>query len=177
VADAAGLIEIKGGRDQHPIRSVRDHCAMVKVDERATVPVIARPERERLARALDRDPVAAAYLFGSQASGGAGPLSDVDIAVVLVPGFAGAEVRSELFAAIVEALGTGEVDLVLADSAPPLLRHRIVRNGLRLVDRTPHVRVRFETRALLDYLDTLYLREVLSAGRRRRLGEGSFGRR
>jgi len=150
---------------------------MTKVDERIEVPAVAGPERERLVRALDRDPVAAAYLFGSQASGGAGPLSDVDIAVVLLPGFAGAGARSDLFAAVVEALGTGEVDLVMADRAPPPLRHRIVRDGLRLVDRAPRTRVRFETRALLDYLDTLPLREALAAGRRRRLEEGGFGRR
>lgn len=150
---------------------------MAKVDERAEVPAVAAPERERLVRALDRDPVAAAYLFGSQSSGSAGPLSDVDIAVVLLPAGDRAEVRCDLFAAVVDALGTGEVDLVLADGAPPLLRHRIVRDGLRLVDRAPRARVRFETRALLDYLDTLHLREALSAGRRRRLAEGSFGRR
>ena len=101
----------------------------------------------------------------------------MDIAVVLVPGFDGAGASPDLLGAAVEALGTGEVDLVMADAAPPLLRHRIVRDGLRLVDRAPRTRVRFETRALLDYLDTLPLREAMAAGRRRRLAEGSFGRR
>lgn len=149
---------------------------MTKVDERTDVPHLDRGARERLARALDREPVAVAYLFGSQATGRAGPLSDVDVAVALTsPDSAG--VRLDLLASAIEALGTDEVDLVLLDAAPPLLRHRVLRDGVRIVDRDPRARVRFETRALLDYLDTAPLREQLAAGRRRRLEEGRFGRR
>jgi predicted nucleotidyltransferase len=150
---------------------------MTKVDERTLVQRVDSGARERLALALDRDPVAAAYLFGSQASGAAGALSDVDLAVALAPGADRAAAHSDLLIAVIEALGTDEVDLVILDGAPPLLRQRVLRDGVRLVDRDPRARVRFETRALLDYLDTAPLRGVLAAGRRRRLEEGRFGRR
>ncbi len=152
---------------------------MTKVDQHAEVPRVDAVARERLAGALDREPVAAAYLFGSQATRAPGPLSDVDVAVALTahPGEATPDVRADLLVAAIDALGTDEVDLVLLDRAPPLFRHRVLRDGVLLVDRDPLARVRFETRALLDYLDTAPLREVLSAGRRGRLAEGRFGRR
>lgn len=151
---------------------------MTKVDHQADVPRIDEAARRRLAAALDREPVVAAYLFGSQASGAPGPLSDVDVAVV-TPGSPESRLglRASLLAAATEAVGTGEVDLVILDDAPPLLKHRVLRDGVLLVERDPRARVRFETRALLDYLDTAPLRAVLAAGRRERLNEGRFGRR
>jgi predicted nucleotidyltransferase len=58
---------------------------MSKVDERSHVPVIGEADRRRFAAALDRPGVVAAFLFGSQATGSPGPLSDVDVAVWLEP--------------------------------------------------------------------------------------------
>lgn len=153
---------------------------MTKVDERAPVPSIDAAKREKLVRALDREHVVAGMLFGSQASGQAGPLSDVDIAVWLDPGLPPRQrsaLRAELSLAAVEALGTEEVDVVVLNQAPPLLRHRALKGGLRLFERDPRARVRLETAALLDYFDTAPLRETLAAGRRRRIEEGRFGRR
>jgi len=153
---------------------------MTKVDERASVPRVDAAMRERLVRALDRDRTVAGLLFGSQAAGSAGPLSDVDVAVWVDPGLSLDErvaLRSDLSLAAREALGTDEVDIVILNDAPPLLRHRALKGALRLFDRDPRARVRLETAALLDYLDTAPLRETLAAGRRRRLEEGRFGRR
>ncbi len=151
---------------------------MTKVDHAAAVPPLDGAGRERLAHALDRAPVVAAYLFGSQAAGAAGPLSDIDVAVATdSPTDARQALRVELLRRATEALGTDEVDLVLLDAAPPLLAHRVLRDGELLVDRDPRGRVAFETHALLQYLDTATLRETLAAGRRERLAEGRFGRR
>lgn len=153
---------------------------MTKVDEGASVPRIGALERGKLARALDRDHVVAGMLFGSQATGNTSPLSDVDIAVWLDPDLPDEKLstlRSELTLAAVEALGTDEVDVVVLNGAPPLLRHRALKGGTRLFDRDPRTRVRLETAALLDYFDTAPLRTTLAAGRRRRLQEGRFGRR
>lgn len=159
------------------IRAIGHDGRMTKVDERTVVPRVDGAAREGLAGALDRHPVAAAYLFGSQASGAAGSLSDVDVAVALVPGADPAQAHSDLLIAAIEVLRTDEIDLVILDGAPPLLRHRVLRDGIRLVDRDPRARVRFETRALLEYLDTAPLRATLATGRRRRLEEDRFGRR
>ena len=53
---------------------------VTKVDERAAVPPIDDAARKRLGVALDRPGVVSVLLFGSQATGRAGPLSDIDIA-------------------------------------------------------------------------------------------------
>lgn len=151
---------------------------MTKISEHASVPVVGPSEREALAAALRRPDVVAAYLFGSQAAGTAGPLSDIDIAVlpsvdVADPGALRLEVGVEL----ARLLGTDEVDVVMLDRAPPVLAYRVFRDGVRLVDNDPRARVRFETDALLRYLDTAPLRATLADGVRRRIAEGRFGRR
>lgn len=153
---------------------------MTKVDHRVAVPPVDRAARARLSEALDRPHVVAATLIGSQAAGAAGPLSDIDVAIwldPLLPRERHAELRRDLTLAAVDALGTDEVDIVILNDAPPLLRHRAMRDGSRLLDRDPVARVRLETAALLDYLDTAPLRATLAAGRRRRIEEGRFGRR
>jgi uncharacterized protein len=153
---------------------------MTKVDERVDVPRIGEPEKERLVSALDRDRVVAGMLFGSQAAGRTGPLSDVDVAVWLDPALPRqhrAALRGELSRAAVEALGTDEVDVVVLNDAPPLLRHRVLKGKAPLFERDSVQRVRLETAALLDYFDTAPLRRTLAEGRRRRIEEGRFGRR
>lgn len=157
-----------------------ENGAVTKVDERAVVPAVDAAAKQRLRSALDRNGVVAASLMGSQATGRAGPLSDVDVGLWLEPQLAPEEravLANVLAAAAIDALGTGEVDLVVLNNASPLLRHRALRDGERILDRRPADRVRLETRALLEYLDTGPLRATLSAGRRRRIAEGRFGRR
>jgi predicted nucleotidyltransferase len=129
--------------------------------------------RRRLGTLLDRDGVVAALLFGSQATGRAGPLSDIDVAVWLDPELdsdARLEMRLRLSAAL------GDVDLVVLNDASPLLIQRARQSGTVLIDRDPRARVRLETRALIEYLDTKPLREELARGTRNRLKEGRFGR-
>jgi uncharacterized protein len=151
---------------------------MTTVDERGRVPSVDSAAQERLARALDRDGVVAAALFGSQASGRAGPLSDIDVAVWLDPGVEPTlDRRLELTEAATGALGTGEVDLVILNGAPPLLRHRAVQSQRIVLDRDPKARLRLEARALTEYLDTKPLRAELARGLSHRIAEGRFGRR
>jgi predicted nucleotidyltransferase len=137
---------------------------MTVVDERSRVPPIDAAALERLGKALDRDGVVAAMLIGSQARGTVGPLSDVDIAVWHDPGLdskARFRLQLDLIGAATAALGTDEVDVVMLNRAPPLMRHRAIRDAKRLVERDHDERVRLETRAILDYLDTAPLRAEL----------------
>lgn len=153
---------------------------MGKVDERAHVPELDDAALERLREALDRDGVVAARLFGSQARGEAGPLSDIDIAVWLdprLPPGARFDLRMELIGAATAALRTNEVDVVPLNDAPPLLRHRAIRDGRLLLERDARQRIGLDTDAILEYLDTAPLRRTLEAELRRRLEEGTFGRR
>jgi predicted nucleotidyltransferase len=118
-------------------------------------------------QALDRTfashGVVLAYLYGSQARGDAGPLSDVDVAVLF-----GSDVpESERFNQVLRLIGAlGSVfrrdDVYVVDLAEssPLLRHRVYYDGRLLYCADDAVRVRFETTALRDYVDTEPLRKI-----------------
>jgi predicted nucleotidyltransferase len=149
------------------------------IDEQARVAPLNAAAKRRLSRALDRDGVLAASLIGSQARGTPGPLSDVDIAVWHEPGLDSAgrlQLRLELAAAAMKVLETKEVDVILLNEAPPLMRHRAIRDGVPLLERDHRGRVRLEAGALIDYLDTAPLRAELARGQRHRIQEGRFGR-
>lgn len=119
-------------------------------------------------------------LIGSQARGTAGPLSDIDVAYWHSPELrpeARGRLRLDLMAAATAALGTEEVDVVPLNQASPLLRHRSIRDGRRILERDARSRVRLEARALIEYLDTEPLRAALSHSLDKKFREGRFGRR
>lgn len=153
---------------------------MTVVDQRSRVPALDEAALARLRAALDCPEVLAAYLIGSQARGAAGPLSDVDIAILHDPALGSREkldLRLRLAADAGAALATTEVDIVLLNDAPPLLRHRALRDGVRLLDREPRARIRFQVRSVNEYLDTEPLRQLAARRLRRSIEEDSFGRR
>lgn len=154
--------------------------AMTVVNEKSRIAPLDEAALERLSGALDREGVVAGLLIGSQARGNPGPLSDVDIAVWHEPGLDSRgrfDLQLGIAAEAGRALGTDEIDIVLLNDAPPLMQQRAIRDGKRLVERDRGERVRLETRAILDYLDTAPLRAELGRGMRRRMEEGRFGRR
>ncbi len=154
-------------------------CPVVRLDDRLPPLVFDYAARVRLTAALDREGVVVAYLFGSQATGKAGPLSDVDVAVLFDRALderARFDLQLRLQGEAASAVRQDSVDVVALNAASPLLRHRAIRDGRALVDRDPLARVRFEARTILDYLDTAPLREELASGLRHRLDEGRFGR-
>jgi predicted nucleotidyltransferase len=123
------------------------------------------------------DEIDCAWLFGSVARGEAGPLSDVDVAVLLnakVP----PEARMDIAAALVEKLESrcDRVDLVLLDEVSPALQHSVIREGLLLVERDADRRVTFEVRAIQEYLDFQYLSAIYDRELIARAVEGRLGR-
>jgi uncharacterized protein len=155
-------------------------AGMTKVDERAFVPEMDDDARRRLSEALDKEGVVAAMLIGSQARGEAGPLSDVDVAVWHEPALdwkQSWDLQLSLIGAACDALKTNEVDLVMLNEAPPLFQHRAIRDAVRLVERDRAQRIRFETKAVLDYFDTAPLRLARKENVKRQLREDRIGRR
>lgn len=105
--------------------------------------------------------IACAYLFGSQARNEAGPHSDVDVAVLYrqEPPLGLDGLGLDLAAALERALGR-PVDLVILNRASPDLVHRILRDGILILESDASARIRFETKARAEYFDILpYLRE------------------
>ena len=112
--------------------------------------------------------IVAVYLFGSVARGSAGPASDVDLAVLFdedpprtLDGL-GLDLADEL-----EAELGAPVQVVVLNTAPCDLAHRVLRDGRLLVDREPSARIRFEVRARNEYFD---LKPFLDRYRRMRPG-------
>ncbi len=117
-------------------------------------------ELQRAADRLARDPrVEAVWGFGSRARGEAGPRSDVDLAVLLDRR---PSLREELRlrAEVVEELRRDDIDLVVLNLAPPLLRYEAVAAGRRLFARDEEAADRFEERAARECFDTAHLRAV-----------------
>lgn len=122
---------------------------------------------EQFQPALDevfgRQGVVLAYLFGSQARGDAGPLSDVDVAVLFGPDVAKDEQFRRVLRLVGElgtVFGRDDVYVVNLVGASPLLRHRVYYDGHLLYNPDEAKRVRFETTALRDYVDTEPLRKI-----------------
>jgi len=97
--------------------------------------------------------VLVAYLFGSCARGSRTARSDIDIAVLLseIPGKM-LEYYLRLVNGLSQVLG-GEVDLVILNKAPPLLKHQIIKHGKLAYCKDEKARIEFEARAEDEYLD------------------------
>jgi predicted nucleotidyltransferase len=133
-----------------------------------------------------QEDIAAAYLFGSLAQGRANPRSDVDIAILLgsIPDEPGGTTDRQLqLMGDLERFADREVDVVILNTAPPLLQHQVPLKGRLLYERDRLARVEFEVRAGKIYADLkpMYdffthdlfqkIKEVGLGGRRRRRRE------
>lgn len=118
--------------------------------------MLPREEIEsRLRAALAaRGDVVAAYLFGSVARGGATATSDVDVAILLAtaPSPTVDGLHGRLEGELERALGL-LVQVVVLNRAPCDLIHRVLRDGILLVDRDRGARIRFEVDARNRYFD------------------------
>jgi hypothetical protein len=122
---------------------------------------------EAIRRILDeRREVRLAYLFGSAVRGHARRSSDLDIAALFEAPPDPGEI--DRLASQLEHAARQRVDLVILDTAPPLLAHEIIATGRVLVCRDERQRVSFEARTTARYLGTAHLRRVQHAYLRQR---------
>ncbi len=120
---------------------------------------IAEMEREARAVLRSEPRLVLAYLFGSVPRGTAGPLSDIDVGVVLTAGPDHAEHLGALMDRLVLRFRTERVDLVDLSTAPIPLRYRVVCEGTLLVCTDALRRERFEVDTIRRYLDFKPLRQ------------------
>ena len=95
------------------------------------------------------------YLFGSQANGENGPLSDFDLAVYLIERDRKKifEVKTELLNQISRILGTDRVDIVILNQLQePELKFNIINEGKIIFERDL-TRVLVEPKILTEYFD------------------------
>lgn len=123
--------------------------------------------------------VVAAYIFGSHAEGRAHTRSDIDIAILLqqrddIDYF---DRRLTLMSAL-EDFADAETDVVVLNSAPPLLQHQILKHGRLFYERDRAARVEFSVRAMQRYADLKPMYDMFNNDVLRKIKEvGLSGRR
>lgn len=123
--------------------------------------------------------VIAAYLFGSRAAGTASTQSDIDIAILL-----NRTTRRALFANIalkftcdlMRQLQFDRIDIVILNSAGPIIRHQVYRKGKAVFCRDRKSAMRFRDLAVAEYLDFLpFRRRAEDIALKRLAGGGARG--
>jgi predicted nucleotidyltransferase len=113
-------------------------------------------DMEALGRSLaSRNDVLAAWLFGSHARGDAGPLSDIDVAVLLDEAACPDLFRARLtiIGELTGTLGTDDVDVVVLNETPLALNYRVLRDGVLVYRRDQQFVIDFTWRTVTAYLD------------------------
>mgnify|MGYP001355543289 FL=1 len=104
--------------------------------------------------AAQTDGIIAAYLFGSVARGTAGARSDVDVAILYAaaPPATLEGLPLDLERRIGQLVGR-PVQVVVLNTAPVRLLHRVLRDGVLVLDSAKSARIRFEVRARNEFFD------------------------
>jgi uncharacterized protein len=98
------------------------------------------------------------YLFGSQVDDQAGPMSDDDLEILVDPDFDPKIIQQNFSHAMVIALETKQVDVVLLDRVPIKLAFHIIGQGKNLFRRDVYTHDEYEAKVLGlfgDYLPVL----------------------
>ena len=134
---------------------------------------------KRLEEIFSRYPyIAAAYLFGSYAQDKEGPMSDIDIALLLKkPLPEGRKLIHEIdyLAYLLSKTFGREVDVVILNHQGLVFQHNVLKTSRLIYDAAPDIRIRFETEVITRYCDfepTLrFMDKYYPQGYRRRLAK------
>ena len=121
-------------------------------------------KRSELTQLFSQNGVVASYLFGSQTTGKAGPLSDIDLAVLFeqaIPKNHWGKLKLHLLTELIGFFRSNRVDLVCLNEAPPFLAYEeIIRSGKLIFSKNDDQRLLFEIQAFHRYVDTEPLRRI-----------------
>lgn len=148
-------------REGGPIGPIQDHTPQLKT-------------------AFEKHGVVLAYLYGSQATGKAGPLSDVDIAVLFSPGVSKSERFSRvlsLMADLAHVFQRDDVNVLDLEEGTPLLNNNVRLHGRVIYCVDERARAEFALRALQRFVDTEPLRREQNRYLQEKIRRGLFGRK
>jgi len=100
-----------------------------------------------------RDEVSTLYIFGSSSKGRQSTESDIDIAVLINEAKLKRRnydfLKNDYYTASAD-FSLRPVDIVLLNTAPPFLKHQVLKTGRLLFDRNRRLRVRFTEKAITE---------------------------
>lgn len=124
--------------------------------------MISRNKLKQLAQIFKKQKVVFAYLFGSQAKGEIGPLSDIDMAVYFDEKLSSDErfdLRLKIIGDLMDLFKANKIDVVPLNDAPYLLENRILKEGKLIYSQDEKKRIFYETKAFMRYFDWDYFEE------------------
>ncbi|MCL4536026.1 MAG: nucleotidyltransferase domain-containing protein [Nitrospirae bacterium] len=113
---------------------------------------------KRLTECLCKYPVIIAYLFGSEAKGTSGVLSDIDVAVFISKDIDKSE-RFDLRLRLSNELSSSmnkRVDFVVLNDSPVQLSYEVIKHGKLIFCKDKSMKVDLEVEILSRYLDRRY---------------------
>jgi len=136
--------------------------------------------KEQIGEIMRCHGVVLGYVFGSYARSKMTPLSDVDVAVVFgeeVPDKEQFDQGIKIAGDVRRLLEIDRVDVINLNTAiSPLLKHRAVIRGYRVLEFDQSTRIELEKSVLQEYEDTEYLREVQRRIMYNQIKKGTFGK-
>jgi len=116
----------------------------------------AFPIKEAVHGVIAKHPnIILAYLFGSQVHEYIGPMSDVDIAVLLNNADEKDALQSDLRISIASIVDQDRVDVVFLNRANVELAYAIILDGELIYERDAYTRVEYEAKIMSLYCDYL----------------------
>jgi len=106
------------------------------------------PEVAGIVEEIPKDGVIAIILFGSHATGNAGPLSDIDLCIVADRAATESQMNELL------SVGSRIIEVSLFWDLPLTIRFRVIRDGIILYCRSPELFHRITMDTIREYLDT-----------------------
>lgn len=106
----------------------------------------------------NRPEIIVAYLFGSRARGNSGPLSDIDLAFLVKSSLINERdypygYSADLMAELMGLFKTNELDAIVLNDAPPLLKFQVIYHGQVIFSRSEEKRLAFHVKAFNEYQD------------------------
>lgn len=127
---------------------------MLKFSQKPISPEKYLPDLIEFCKA--QDDVVALYLFGSRATGSAGPLSDIDIAILLNEGLGKDTYWDKMtfyWDKANEILHSDEVSFVLLNTAPLTIQYGVITESKVMYSRDEDTRFFFEEKIIDKYMD------------------------
>jgi len=146
-----------------------DVCSQSNMSQREAV-LKALPKIQEV---LKQQSVRLAYLFGSVLADSAGPLSDVDIAMLPDPqGYHWLQTYTHIYEALCRTVGADNVDVMMLNEALPSLQFAVLREGIPLWVADWREEVAYTEQVMARYHDVRRWCEESWQDLRRRVEEG-----